>query len=231
MTEAFRNITRPDIRTPFILITTNFFLVMFSGPFAIISYSVQIFESSVADIDKHLASIIVAVIRVVGGILGIILVQKLARVRLSMVTMSLMSVSMTLLGLSLYLKTFSVSSPVLDVVTVSSVTAYMFCFGAGPGPLQWVFLGELLARDYKVLSGVITSLGYIAIFLLTKLFPTLLHTLSPHGTYWLFALVCLSSNLFYYFFMPETRGKTVVEIKQIFLETQSPKKIITPLNE
>ena len=46
---------------------------------------------------------------------------------------------------------------------------------------------------------------------------TLLH-LSPHGTYWLFAAVGFSSNIFYYFLMPETKGKTPVEVKQMFLK-------------
>merc|ERR1712016_451490 len=34
-----------------------------------------------------------------------------------------------MLGTALYLKTLSVTSPVLDVATVASVTVYMFCFG------------------------------------------------------------------------------------------------------
>ena len=82
------------------------------------------------------------------------------------------------------------------------------------------FLGELLPREYKVLSGVITCLSCSAIFIVTKVFPSLLEFLSPHGTYWLFAAISLASNIFYFFFMPETRGKTAVEIKQMFLKQQ-----------
>ena len=220
MTEAIRNLSRPDVRTPFLLITINFYLVMLSGPFAIIFYSVEIFQNTGANIDKYLASIIVAAIRVTGGVVGIFLIQKLPRVRLSMVVMTMMSVSMAVLGGALYLKSLSFTSSLLDVVTVISVTFYMFCFGAAVGPLQWVFLGELLPREYKVLSGVITSLATSAVFIVTKVFPTLLESLSPHGTYWLFSAISLASNIFYFFFMPETRGKTAVEIKQMFLKQQ-----------
>ena len=126
MTEAVRNLTRPDVRTPFLLITVNFYLVMLSGPFAIIFYSVQIFQATGVGPDQHLAAIIVAAIRVLGGVAGIYLVQKLPRVWLSMVTMSLMSVSMAVLGGSLYMKEDSVLSPVLELLPVLSVTAYMF---------------------------------------------------------------------------------------------------------
>ena len=220
MTEAVRNLARSDVRTPFLLLIANFFFVMFSGPFAIIFYSIEIFQNIAAGLDKHLASIVVAVIRVMGGILGIFLIQKLPRVRLAMLMMTLMSLSMTVLGVILYIRTFSPPSLLLDVLPVISVTFYMFCFGAGAGPLQWVFLGELLPREYKVLSGVITSLATCAIFIVTKIFPSLTASLSPHGTYWLFAAIGLSSNLLYYFFMPETKGKTAAEIKQYFVEKQ-----------
>ena len=217
MTEAIRNLSRPDVRKPFLLITTNCCLLLLCGPVLIIFYSVEIFQNIGAGIDNHLASIIVAAIRVMGGIFGIFIIQKVPRVRLSMTIMTMMSASMAALGLSLYIRTLSAPSPILNIVPVISVTLYMFCFGAGAGPLQWVFLGELLPREYKVLSGVITSLSVCAVFIVTKIFPALLTSLSPHGTYWLFAAVSLSSNIFYFFFMPETRGKTAAEIKKIFL--------------
>ena len=211
MTEAFRNLARPDVRNPFILITINMFIVTFAGDLAIIYYSVDIFQNAGVSINKYVASIIVAAIRVAGGILGIFLIQKLPRVRLAMVTITLMSASMAVLGGVLYIKTNSAYSLVLDVVPVISLIVYMFSFGAGVGPLQWVFLGELLPREYKVLAGVIIVLKDVPIFIVTKTFPTLLVTLTPPGTYWLFASICLVSNIFYFFFMPETSTRNGYE--------------------
>ena len=147
------------------------------------------------------------------GILGTFLVQRLPRVRLAMVSMTLMSISMAVLGGVLYIKT---ESMVVDVIPVISVTLYMFCYGAGVSQLQGVFLGELLPREYNVLAGVIKVILNISLFIITKTFPSLLVTLSPPGTYWLFSAISLSSNVFYFFVMPETRGKTALEIKQMF---------------
>ena len=211
MTEAFRNLSRPDIRRPFILITINMFIVTFAGDLAVIYYSVNIFQNAGVSIDKYLASIIVAAIRVTGGVVAIFLIQRLARVRLAMVSITLMSASMAVLGGVLYIKTDSVNTPVLQVVPVICLVVYMFSFGAGVGPLQWVFLGELLPREYKVLAGVIIVLKDIPIFIVTKTFPTLLVSLSPSGTYWLFAGICFASNIFYIFFMPETRPRNGYE--------------------
>ena len=218
--EAIRNLSRSDVRTPFLLITINFYLVFLSGLAVVIFYSVEIFQSSGSRINKHLAAIISASIRVAGGTVGIFLIQKLPRVRLNMVMSSIMSFSMALLGLCIYLKKEHplLYPSVVETVPVIVVTLFMFCAGAGTAPLLWVYLAELLPREYKVLSGLICSLGLIPVFLSTKIFPTLLQLLSPHGTYWLFAAIGLSSNFFYYFFMPETKGKTPLEVKQMFLK-------------
>ena len=46
-----------------------------------------------------------------------------------------------------------------------------------------------------------------------QVFPSLVAGLGQHGTYWLFAAVAASSNIFFYFCVPETKGKlyTVIE--------------------
>ena len=93
---------------------------------------------------------------------------------------------------------------------------YIYSLFSGVGPLQWVFLAELLPPEYKVLSGVITSLASLAIFIVTKMFPSLLHLMGPHGTYWLFGAIAMASNLFYYFLVPETKGKSSMEMQQYF---------------
>ena len=41
----------------------------------------------------------------------------------------------------------------------------MFTYGAGPNLLLWVFLAELLPREYKVLSGIIVARANLPVFL------------------------------------------------------------------
>lgn len=86
----------------------------------------------------------------------------------------------------------------------------------GASPLQWVLLGELLPPEYKVLSGLSYSLATLAIFTILKVFPILQAAMGQAGTYWLLGSIALSSNGFFYFFVPETKGKTFVEIQQCF---------------
>ena len=84
---------------------------------------------------QYVAAIIVASIRVAGGVVGIFLIQKCPRVKLNMVMMTTMSLSMLALGSVEYVKeTFPGSySTALDIIPVMSATLCMFCFGAGNG--------------------------------------------------------------------------------------------------
>ena len=132
MTDALRNLSRSDVRTPFLLVTANFWLAMLSGCPVVVFYSVSIFQNTGAGINKHLASILVASINVIGGVLGTFLVQKLPRVKLNMLSYTLMSLCMGSLGAALYLRDSNPSyARTLDGVQVASVVLYMFSFGAG----------------------------------------------------------------------------------------------------
>ena len=84
---------------------------MFSGPFAMIFYGVQIFQET--GVDANLAAILVAAIRVLGGLLAIGLISRLPRRGLAMATMTLMGGSMAVLGGVLYLQERGADSPVL----------------------------------------------------------------------------------------------------------------------
>jgi len=220
MKEAMKNLSKPNIRTPFLIILFNFFFIMFSGPFAVIFYSVDIYKNSGVQANDHVAAIISAAVRVGGGIIGIFLIQRFPRVKLAALSINIMGLSMTILGVALYFKSIGFEGQLIQTLPLIFVTLYMFAFGAGAGPLQWVLLAELLPPEYKVLSGLIGSCATGVVFIVTKAFPTMLIHLTPHGTYWLFASVALSSNFFYIFLVPESKGKTPLEMQKMFNKTK-----------
>ena len=104
ITEAIKNLSRYEIRTPFLLSIFVFLFAMFSGPFAIIFYAVDIFKEAGVNSNQHMAAIITAVVRIGGGIVSIFLIHKLPRVKLAMAAMSLMSISILALGTVIYFK-------------------------------------------------------------------------------------------------------------------------------
>ena len=131
VTEAIKNLSNPAVRRPFLVIVTNFTLVMWSGTFAIIFYAVNIFKDAGVDTSVHLAAIIVALVRVAAGVAGIFLIQKLPRRLLAIVSMTLMSLSMFILGGVLYCKAEYGDSQVLRILPIFCVALFMTSFAAG----------------------------------------------------------------------------------------------------
>merc|ERR1712203_1026554 len=69
-------------------------------------------------VNAHMAAVVVAILRVVGGLVAIVLIKKLPRGRLAMATMTLMSLSMAILGAVLYMKDKGADGTVLRAVPV-----------------------------------------------------------------------------------------------------------------
>ena len=79
---------------------------------------------------------------------------------------------------------------------------------------RWIFCSSIFIM--QVLSGIITSLGAGALFTVTKVFPTLLLLMGQDATYWLLGAIAMTSNIFFHFCVPETKGKSLLEIQQMF---------------
>ena len=129
--EAIRNLSRYAIRTPFLLTILSFLCVKLSGPSAIIFYAVEIFQEAGTGVDQYLAAIITAILRIIGGLIALLLIQKLPRKKHIMLTMSTMGLSMIILGISVYFKESLGDSPVITVIPILCVSLYLFAFGAG----------------------------------------------------------------------------------------------------
>ena len=135
--QALRNLSRPDIWKPFLLIITNILFAQFSGPYIIVFYAVEIFQSTGVNLNNHLAAMLIASIAVLGGFVSIFLIQRFPRVRLNMTMMTLMAVALTTMGLAVYLKSdYPAQSSVFDIIQVLAVTTVMFGYGAGKSGLK-----------------------------------------------------------------------------------------------
>lgn len=65
-------------------------------------------------------------------------------------------------------------------------------------------------------SGISSGTGYAFGFLTNKLFLSMLNTLTMPGTFWFYSAVALIGALVLYFVLPETEGRTLMEIERHF---------------
>ena len=89
------------------------------------------------------------------------------------------------------------------------------------------FQGELLpAHARSIGSGLVGFMENVGLFFSCKLVPTWFELLGIHGAYIMYSAICLAVAILSFFFMPETLGRSLEEIEDMY--RPKSKKIIKP---
>jgi MFS family permease len=87
------------------------------------------------------------------------------------------------------------------------------------GPVMWLLLSELYPLSVR---GVAMSIGSTACWLFTVLvtfsFPPLVGAIGASGSFFIFFGVCVLSFIWMWFYIPETKGKSLEEIETMLKE-------------
>lgn len=74
-----------------------------------------------------------------------------------------------------------------------------------------------------IACSIVCIFNWLFVFLVTKLFKTLVSAIHIYNTFWLFTFFSVLGTLFVLFIVPETKGKTLDEIQELLgAEPASP---------
>lgn len=98
---------------------------------------------------------------------------------------------------------------------LAGMIAYLICASFGPGIIPTVMMTELFSTSIKVKATVVMMLFFSCfIFLAQQLFFVLYEWAGLFAPFLLFACSNIFGAIGAYFFLPETKGKTLEEIQQ-----------------
>lgn len=188
----------------------------FVGINVVFYYSANIFRDMGANTDTSLLqTILVGAVNVFFTIVAIATVDKLGRKPLMIVGSVVMAISMVGLGITFYLHHVGLLSLVFMLV-------YIAAFGFSWGPVCWVLLAEIFPNSIRSAMSIAIAAQWIANWIVSFTFPImndnqLLTERFNHGfAYWIYALMAVLSAVFMWKFIPETKGKTLEEIEQLW---------------
>ncbi|XP_014287869.1 uncharacterized protein [Halyomorpha halys] len=100
---------------------------------------------------------------------------------------------------------------------VIAILIYILSSTVGFLTLPWSMIGEVYPVQIRgVGSGFTTCMTYVFSFFTIKLYPTMIFYMQKHGVFYFYGTMALLGTIFVYFFLPETQGKTLAEIENIF---------------
>ncbi|KAF9532893.1 hypothetical protein CPB83DRAFT_903395 [Crepidotus variabilis] len=98
----------------------------------------------------------------------------------------------------------------------AGVCLYLFIFGATWGPIPWLLGAEIFPMRARAKGMALsTSVNWISNFVIAFITPPLFSAMEG-GYYFLLLGFCLLSGIFVYFVYPETAGKTLEELGDVF---------------
>lgn len=225
-TASAKEIFKPWLRAPLIITIGIFFFQQFSGVNTIIYYSPIIFK--IAGIVSNTATIVPAIIigsvNVLACFLSVFLLDKVGRRKLYFIGICGMIPSLALLGACFHFKEVLGSS--LPVFAVLSIVCYIIFIAISLAPLGWLLISEVFPLNVRGVGMSIGSLahwGFNAIVAFT--FLKLVNSLGIDYTFWTYAFVCLVGLFWGYYYIPETKGKSLEEIENDWKAGYSPRDI------
>ncbi|EPQ32273.1 uncharacterized protein PFL1_00470 [Pseudozyma flocculosa PF-1] len=191
----------------------------------IFSYS-TVFFASVGLTNSFLMSIIVTVIEVVGVLVSFPLVQNFGRRPLLLWTSVPMFMSLFVVaGIGTKgLPPSGQTLPYPGVITVAEgrtiaamICVYVFAFNLAWGPLAWVCASELgTGRNRSKIMSIGTTCFWITAWAVTFTLPYLFDNAGLGAQIgWIYGCGTLIAMAFVFFFIPETRGRSLEEISEM----------------
>lgn len=193
------------------------FFQQLCGINAVIFYATDIFRDANTGIDANLSTIVVGIMQVVATFVSVMVVDKLGRRLLLLVSASVMALSTICMGVYFYMQEHDPKSvTTLGWLPVCSLCIFIIMFSLGFGPVPWLMMGEVFASNIKGVAGSIAgTTNWVLAFIVTKTFVNLKTALGTGQTFWLYAGITIVGAIFVFLLVPETKGKSLNEIQEI----------------
>ncbi|KAJ8709993.1 hypothetical protein PYW07_009359 [Mythimna separata] len=186
---------------------------IFQGLVVVQIYAEPIFTEAVPNTSATLLSVMLAVTTVVAGMIAAYGTDLLGRRPLMVYSSLGAGISCVVLGTQMHFHW----GPNWLTATFIYVFAVMYTCGAGTVP--FVLLAELFLPEVKsFFSMVLVEYVWLCNFVILFIFNPLLKALGWGPVFYVFAVICLLSSTFCFFFLPETKGLTVEEIQARFVK-------------
>jgi len=183
--------------------------MQFSGIDAVFYYSTSVFVSAGIDLNNaQLATTLVGLCNVLVTIPAMFMMDKAGRKVIQAAGLGGMCLSYVLMTVALVCN--------LHMLSVVAMVLIICFFAFGPGCIAWFIIAELVPIHARgVATSVALGVNWVANWFIAFVFPHILMYLG-RWTFVVFVVSTFSLMTYTIIFLPETKGKTVMEIRETF---------------
>jgi sugar porter (SP) family MFS transporter len=184
-----------------------------SGVNAVFSYAPMIFEKSGAGIQaSFMSAVFVGLVNLLFTVLAVWLMDKIGRRPLLMAGALGMTLSHITLMITAYFYNFE------GILVLIAILFFIASFATSVGPGYWILISEILPNKLRGIGiSIIQGLTSLASMVVVLLFPWELKVLGITGTFFIYSLVTGFTICLVYYFIPETKGRSLEEIEAEYI--------------
>ena len=177
----------------------------------IFNYAEEIFVSAGYQVGDLLFNIVITgIVNLVFTLIAMQIVDKWGRRKMMLLGSAVLATIYIILGATYF---FHLKGLIILILVVLAIASYALTLA----PITWVLLSEIFPNRVRgAAMAVATTVLWAACFGLTFSFPILNQWLNASGTFWLYAMICISGFFFIYYKVMETKGKSLEEIESNF---------------
>ena len=207
--EEWKALREPGILKAVLIGSAIAILGQFMGVNAVLYYGPKIFADAGFE-DPLFSTVLVGVVNMLTTVIALAIIDKVGRKQLVWWGVGGMIFCHLMIGLYFLPST---SLPAWFILTFFLL--YVFCTAISISAVVFVLLSEMYPNRVRGLAMSIAGFAlWVGTYLIGQLTPWMLETLTPAGTFFLFAFMCLPYLWIMYKYVPNTTGKTLEEIEE-----------------
>ena len=106
---------------------------------------------------------------------------------------------------------------IVGIITMVGLVVFIASFAFSLGPVVWTIISEIYpGRVRGKAVSFATAANWGAAFLVAQFFLTLTDSIGESATFFLFAAMCVLGFIFVWRYVPETRGRSLEEIQEMW---------------
>jgi hypothetical protein len=206
---------KPQVYKPFNIIHIFNIMQIVCGTHLFIYYSVDIISGLNRDgsLNIKLTTILISTVRVVFMAVSCIMSVWIGRRTICISSGLGSGISAVLIGIFVYMQNIQ------TWIIIGLVLIYVAFNTYGYFVTPPIMVGEILPSKIRCLAGAyIYTMNDIGMFCATKAFPSVVRAVGTHGIFWIFGVSSLLCSLYLYLLLPETKGRSLVQIEEYFLQ-------------
>ncbi|XP_050357131.1 facilitated trehalose transporter Tret1-like [Nymphalis io] len=211
-------IRKKEFYKPIFIMIHIYTLGQWAGANILAAYTIDIFNHVIGtEANISLMVITLDIQRIISNTFAVYVIKKVKRRTMLFATVGINIFAFLATAAYTYLKSQNMLPFDHPAIGIALIHIHMFSIATGTVPLPFIIAGEVFPLEYRSLAG-----GLSVLFLSTNLFitvktvPYLFKNVGIHGAYILYAIVVGYCTVIAWWFLPETKDRTLQEIEDEF---------------